>query len=154
MKKVSPFLPQFLSQLVFFLFMKITDYQFLKEFIELGVEKLLGITKYNNDEIGWYIFLSKIRIQSDLFWEVGSGSGSKRTGPATMAVRQDYLGCACDLAHVSPVLFLLLLLQPRLSTWICLPGRGLLVVYRVPNLFTQQIKLINILHILSKIGIL
>jgi hypothetical protein len=47
--------------------MKITDYQFLKEFIELGVEKLLGITKYNNDEIGWYIFLSKIRIQSDLF---------------------------------------------------------------------------------------
>jgi hypothetical protein len=38
------------------------DYKYLNKFIDLGVEKAMRHDKFNNDEIGWYILLKRIRI--------------------------------------------------------------------------------------------
>jgi hypothetical protein len=54
------------------------DYQYLNEFISLGMEKkATRHHKFNTDEIGWYMFPIKIRIRSRSMLEVGAGSGPK-----------------------------------------------------------------------------
>jgi hypothetical protein len=54
---------QSLSKLVFF---KLMDYKYLTKFINLGVKKAMRHHKFNDDEIDWYILLSRIRIRSGL----------------------------------------------------------------------------------------
>jgi hypothetical protein len=39
-------------------------YRYLNKFIDLGVENDMRHHKFNNDEIDWYILLSRIRIRS------------------------------------------------------------------------------------------
>jgi hypothetical protein len=60
---------------------KLLDYQYLNEFIDPGVEKAMKHKKFNKDEIGWYILISRIRIRSGLCGRIRirpkTGSGPK-----------------------------------------------------------------------------
>jgi hypothetical protein len=68
-----------LAKQFIFVLPKIIDWQYLNGFIDLEVEKDMRHHKFNEDEIGWCILLSRIwiLIQSGLCWEFRPRSSQK-----------------------------------------------------------------------------